>query len=67
MQAHYPMAIAAAGGATTSQRRSGKLLDFSQVGPVGLLPLLEECDSKQFPPSSSFIDSRPRAQGTAGR
>jgi len=42
MQAHYPMATAAAGGATTSQRRSGKLLDFSQVGPVGLLPLLEE-------------------------
>jgi hypothetical protein len=42
MQAHYPMAAAAAGGAPTSRPRSGKLLDFSLVGPVGLLPVLEE-------------------------
>lgn len=50
MQAHYPMATAAAGGATTSQRRSGKLLDFSQVGPVDLLPLLEGYGSKHSHP-----------------
>lgn len=54
MQAHYPMAAAAAGGAPTSRPRSGKLLDFSLVGPVGLLPVLEEYDSSIPPPTSSF-------------
>jgi hypothetical protein len=68
MQAHYPMAAAAAGGAPTSRPRSGKLLDFSLVGPVGLLPVLEKYDASTAPTHVIILMrlTRPLAQGTIG-